>query len=225
MPCGVILAAGEGRRIRTLTEKPKGLLQVGGETLVGRQVRLLEAAGVHPVILVTGYRQEDYRRLFPHLEMVANPFYAHTNTLFSLVLALLRLQQQDDIVLINGDTLFPDSLLQQMLALCQPAVAVQGLAQPTEEEVKAVLTGDRVVNLGKGYTSRYEAIGVNYFTGELCRLILDHVKNCKNPFHLYFEDALDPLLDKVIVKACFTSGCVEIDTPDDYWEGVRLYGS
>jgi CTP:molybdopterin cytidylyltransferase MocA len=47
---GVLLAAGEGSRLG----QPKALVEMAGETLAGRGVRLLRDGGTWPVIVVTG---------------------------------------------------------------------------------------------------------------------------------------------------------------------------
>jgi nicotine blue oxidoreductase len=47
---GVLLAAGEGRRLG----RPKALVEVAGETLAERGVRLLRDGGASPVVVVTG---------------------------------------------------------------------------------------------------------------------------------------------------------------------------
>lgn len=51
---GVVLAAGEGRRIGG----PKALLRAGGETFLARCLRLLADAGAAPVIGVLGHEAE-----------------------------------------------------------------------------------------------------------------------------------------------------------------------
>ena len=51
----IVLAAGEGRR---LGGRPKGLIRVNGETLLARNVRVLQEAGVDEVIVVTGHYSE-----------------------------------------------------------------------------------------------------------------------------------------------------------------------
>lgn len=51
----VIVAAGLSTRLHPLTKDlPKGLLTVGGETILGRSVRLLRGAGIDEVLLVVG---------------------------------------------------------------------------------------------------------------------------------------------------------------------------
>ncbi|SEF49731.1 nicotine blue oxidoreductase [Thermomonospora echinospora] len=49
-PAGLLLAAGEGSRLG----RPKALVEVDGERLVDRGVRMLRAAGCSPVLVVIG---------------------------------------------------------------------------------------------------------------------------------------------------------------------------
>lgn len=55
----IILAAGRGRRMGTLTdERPKCLVTIDGRTLLERQLAALRAGGVDEIGIVTGYRRE-----------------------------------------------------------------------------------------------------------------------------------------------------------------------
>jgi CTP:molybdopterin cytidylyltransferase MocA len=54
-PAGLLLAAGEGRRLGT----PKALVEIGGVRLTDRGVRMLHEAGCTPVIVVTGAARVD----------------------------------------------------------------------------------------------------------------------------------------------------------------------
>jgi NDP-sugar pyrophosphorylase family protein len=50
---GAIIAAGTGSRLRTASGNlPKPLVRLNGETLLQRQLRLLDAAGVHPLNVI-----------------------------------------------------------------------------------------------------------------------------------------------------------------------------
>jgi choline kinase len=57
----VILAAGRGTRLAGAgLAVPKGLIEVGGEALVSRSLRLLAARGITNAILITGHQSELY---------------------------------------------------------------------------------------------------------------------------------------------------------------------
>lgn len=78
----IIMAAGASSRFAPLShERPKGLLTVRGEVLVEREIRQLQEAGIGEIILVTGYRKEDYAYLADQfgITLVDNPTYAVRN--------------------------------------------------------------------------------------------------------------------------------------------------
>jgi nicotine blue oxidoreductase len=54
-PAGLLLAAGEGRRLGM----PKALVEIGGVRLVDRGVRMLHEAGCTPIVVVTGAAPTD----------------------------------------------------------------------------------------------------------------------------------------------------------------------
>lgn len=57
----VIMAAGLSSRFAPISyEKPKALIQVKGEVLIERQIRQLLEKGISNIILVTGYKQEQF---------------------------------------------------------------------------------------------------------------------------------------------------------------------
>ena len=57
----IIMAAGTASRFAPLSyEKPKGLAVVKGEVLIERQIRQLKEAGIEQIILVVGYKKEEF---------------------------------------------------------------------------------------------------------------------------------------------------------------------
>ena len=86
----VMMAAGLSSRFVPLClEKPKGLLTVRGEVLVERQIRQLQEAGIHEIILVLGYRKEDFFYLqdkYEGLKIAVNPEYNSKNNTHTLYL-------------------------------------------------------------------------------------------------------------------------------------------
>lgn len=93
----IILAAGRGSRMGTLTdEKPKCLLEVYGKPLIEHQIEALTKAGIKEVALVTGYKSKllnHYGDFHFH-----NPKWAETNMVYSLLCAKEWLETSDCIV-------------------------------------------------------------------------------------------------------------------------------
>lgn len=60
----IIMAAGTASRFAPLSyEKPKALIEVRGEVLIERQIRQLREAGIKEIIVVTGYKAEQFEYL------------------------------------------------------------------------------------------------------------------------------------------------------------------
>jgi choline kinase len=163
----LILAAGRGTRLRPFTERtPKTLLPVAGKPILGRTIETLERAGVGSIVVVTGYRSpmvRDYvASQFPHLQiqLVSNPIYARTNTIYSLWVAK-RAVQGGAFLLIDGDLLFDDVVLRSVLAKRGEAVlACDGSVRLDKEAVRAYGTArGGVVEIGKDFGSRWPSLG------------------------------------------------------------------
>lgn len=122
---GVILAAGIGSRLRPLTERlPKALLSVGqGDTLLDCALSMLGRAGVERTVVVTGFAAGEIEDRLEDLEhrhamaiaTVFNPGWARRNNAYSLWIA--RRELRDGAILVNADTLFPVSVLDELGAL------------------------------------------------------------------------------------------------------------
>jgi CTP:molybdopterin cytidylyltransferase MocA len=66
----VVIAAGEGRRLRPLTERwPKPLLPIDGKPVIATLLRELEQAQLEPVTVVVGHLGDQIRRLLDGLEV------------------------------------------------------------------------------------------------------------------------------------------------------------
>ena len=67
----VILAAGMGSRISQYSnEIPKGFIQINGETLIERSLKLLNNRNFKNIYIVTGYKKEHYEQLANKYENV-----------------------------------------------------------------------------------------------------------------------------------------------------------
>ena len=121
---GMVLAAGAGRRLESLTQAlPKTLLPVDGErTILDVAVGNLRRAGLEEVVVVTGYAHERVAerqaaleaRHDVRLELVFNPRAEEWNNAYSLWCAREHFAQ--GVLLCNGDTVHPPEVEERLLA-------------------------------------------------------------------------------------------------------------
>jgi len=213
----VILAAGKGSRIADITGgQPKCLLKIKNETILGRQLRILQESNCKPR-LVVGYQAEEILKLhgWQVPDVVFNPLWSISNTLVSLLFGVS--DNPVDTLVINGDVVFEEDLIKKMLKENYNAAAVQTMSEPTDEEVKVCLgEGGNVRSIGKDFKNSFlEAVGVYLFRAPLIREIREVVGGIHEQTDMYYEDALDLLLMRHPMSVCMTKA-VEIDTPEDY---------
>ena len=120
----MVLAAGAGRRLESLTEDlPKTLLPVDGErTILDIALGNLRRAGLETVVVVTGYAAERLserqaaleERHDVKLELVYNPKAEEWNNCYSLWCAREHFAQ--GVLLCNGDTVHPPEVEERLLA-------------------------------------------------------------------------------------------------------------
>lgn len=116
----IILAAGRGSRMLGLTDQgPKCLVEIGGKTLLERQLDALRGAGLKldQIGIVTGYRRE---RLTGYgLTEFVNRRWRHTNMLHSLAAARAWLET-DTCIVSYSDIFYDASAVRSLLASTAP---------------------------------------------------------------------------------------------------------
>lgn len=106
----IILAAGEGKRLRPLTEdKPKSMVSIWGQSLLERQLEQLTNIGIDDVVVVTGYKKEQIEAL--GVKTVFNSEYNSSNMVYSLSCALTELSPNEDVLILYGDIAYPTEYL------------------------------------------------------------------------------------------------------------------
>ncbi|EPJ48870.1 MAG: nucleotidyl transferase [Osedax symbiont Rs2] len=122
MTRALILAAGQGTRLRPLTnDKPKCLVPLLGKTLLSRQIQTLDQAGITDILIATGYQAKKIEKLgYP---TSYNPRYSTTNMVESLFTAIDFISQGGDLVIGYGDIVYQPENLAALLA-CDNDIAL-----------------------------------------------------------------------------------------------------
>jgi choline kinase len=232
----IILSAGQGRRLRPLTEAtPKCLLPVRGtEPVLGVQLRALAEAGVEEAVVVTGFgahQVEDYLATRTpdgiRVTTLYNPFYAVSDNLATCW--LVQEQMQDAFMILNGDTLFEPSVARRLLAAGDAplTLAINEKAAYDDDDMKVSLKeGSRLVAVGKTLDARIvdgESIGFMLFRrdgGAGFREILDRVIREPDAVERWYLSAVNELAQTLRVAVLPITGLWwgELDSPADLAE-------
>ena len=109
----VILAAGQGTRLRPLTDdKPKGMVEVDGDPILTHCFEQLIELGADELYVVVGYKKQHIINYYED-EFEGVPItYTHQREQLGLAHALLTVEEHidDDFMLILGDNIFQANL-------------------------------------------------------------------------------------------------------------------
>lgn len=232
---GVILAAGISSRLRPLTNSlPKSLLEVGGKPLLQRNLESLKANGIGRCVIVTGYLNEMIERFVASLqpgieiEFINNPVFDHTNNNYSLWLARPAVHA-DDIVLLDADILFHNTILTRLLASPHAdALIMRADGSLGHEEIKCEVRADgSIARIGKHIEperSAGESLGIERFSGPTTAKLFD-VLSRRHVYDEFYEASFQEVIDNGARIYAVDSGglpCMEIDTPDDLLAAEEL---
>ena len=100
----IIMAAGEGKRMRPLTYKtPKPLIEVNGRIMIETIIEGLFDNGISDIYVVVGYLREQFfylEKKYAGLKIIENPYYAKSNNISSLYAAREHL---GECIILDGD--------------------------------------------------------------------------------------------------------------------------
>lgn len=122
MTRALILAAGQGTRLRPLTnEKPKCLVEFLGKSLLERQSHILQQSGISNIHIATGYLAEQIEAL--GFRSSFNARFAETNMVETLFCATDFIQQKGDLIIAYGDIVYQAKNLKALLS-CDDEIAL-----------------------------------------------------------------------------------------------------
>lgn len=235
----IILGAGQGRRLLPLTaDVPKALLDIGGKTLIERQIEAFAACNIREFVVVTGYASDRLERVLARMasdmavsiETIFNPFYAVADNLASCWMA--RHAMTGDFVQVNGDNVFTSELAALVLA-APPAdvtVAINHKAAYDADDMKVMLDGQRVTEIGKGLPVEAvdaEAIGFYVFRNDGAARYVEILEQAmRSPLALkqWFPSAISELAKRIDIRAVAADGVIwcEVDFPVDLLQARKM---
>ncbi|MHC1573619.1 MAG: phosphocholine cytidylyltransferase family protein [Candidatus Syntropharchaeales archaeon] len=170
---GIILAAGMGKRLRPLTKNlPKTLLKLEGRTVLEHIISNCHKHGIGDFVVVVGHMKEEVNKVCEmimgesdlDIVLVENNRYSDTNTGYSLRIALENID--DDVVIINGDNVFDDRIIESLLDCRNSGLVIDDFKELNDESFKIALDEEnsKILIMGKGIdivSSKGEFIGIS----------------------------------------------------------------
>lgn len=171
----IILAAGRGNRLKEFNPdgRPKCLLEIGGRSLLSRQLQLLSDCGIRRVELVVGYEADRIiehvgvldRR--PEIAFAYNPRFLQ-GSVISLLTARDSLMAGRDVLVLDADVLLAPGILQSLVDSAHAnCYLLDRDFSPGDEPVKIAVRGGRMVEFRKALPPglQYDVLGesVGYF--------------------------------------------------------------
>lgn len=244
----IVVAAGRGSRMQEYTaDKPKCLLEVGGETLLQRQFDAFAMNGVKDLHVIRGYKKECIN--YPGVFYYDNDDYESNNVLLSLFYAEAALQGH--VIISYSDIIFKSDIVDRLLrSTGEIAIVVDrewraayaGRKDHPLEEAEKVVWDERkrVIEIGKHLKEECdcgEFIGMMKLSplGSVRlrqQFNLARVRYWNTQFHhasvfqkAYLTDMLQEMTDIGCPARCvlIEGGWRELDTAEDYRRASREF--
>jgi len=237
----IILSAGQGSRLLPLTEdRPKCLLNLGKNTILGVQLAALKAGGSTEVVIVTGFRTAAVEKAAEeacepgfHVRTIFNPFYNVADNLASCWMA--REEMLEPFLLLNGDTLFQPEIMTKLLQ-APPApitLTIDKKADYDSDDMKVKLAGSRLLDVGKtleAEDTHGESIGFSRFDkngADAFIETLEQTMRTPNGLNWWYLKAIAVLAEKGQVETCSIEGLTwgEVDFLPDLEVAKETFGT
>ncbi len=177
MKQAVILAAGEGQRLRPFTvTKPKVMLSVAGKPILSYVVESLAQNGIRNIVLVVGYGKE---QVFDYMgsgeQFGVNISYVTQESQLGTAHALAQAKAatENEFLVLPGDKLIEANTIAQFVAMRPEAVLVKRVDNPTRYGVVTIDSGvvKDIVEKPTEAKSNIINTGIYAFTKEIFNFI------------------------------------------------------
>ncbi len=142
MKQAVILAAGEGKRLRPFTvNKPKAMLSIAGKPILQYVVESLAESGIRNIVLVVGYRRE---QIFDYMgsgkKFGVSITYVTQGKQLGTAHALARAREavEAEFLVLSGDKLIETDTLSRFITVKPEAMLVKKVENPFRSEVVTI---------------------------------------------------------------------------------------
>ena len=186
----IILAAGRGTRMKTLTEqKPKCLLPVKNKPILTYQLEALLENGVKDIVIVIGHKGDMIKGYISknpqfkdlNITYIENDEYGKSDSSYSWWLARNHIQNEDTILHFNSDLIFYPELIKRILDNpSKNAILIDKEIELQEKSMEQVILAsdtNKILQMDnkKIPGAHGKAVGIAKYSNECVRFMLNQI--------------------------------------------------
>ena len=226
---GIILAAGKGTRLHPLTlKKPKGLLQIGNETILDRLVSQFNECGIKDVLIVVGHQKDMIMQHFGDSVRYSHyTDFENTNNLHTLW--SIKEELNEDVLISFADLILHRLIIKNLIEFKDDITMVIDSSQVLESTMRVSIDSDRIKNITTTSISEADGnfIGLAKMNKNGCELLVEEMSSLINGHYKdYYTIAIDNIARNGILVNYFDVKNLlwrEVDTKTEYDEVRSIY--
>jgi len=207
------------------SEHPKCMTEITTrDTILSYQLKKLVDMGITEIVMTTGLFEDVLVEYCNSLDLpiqitfVKNPLFGETNYIYSIYCA--REYLEDDILLMHGDLVFENQVLEQMLACENSCMAVSSTEPLPEKDFKAVIREGHITKVGIHFFEEAMAAQPLYklYKADWVKWLRKIAEFCESgDTKCYAENAFNEVSDECNICPLDIKNmlCNEIDNPED----------
>lgn len=223
----LILAAGVGTRIsRYLGDHPKSCVDIGGKPLLRHTMELFYRNDITNIAIVTGYEEKYIHEALKGFNYTTykNPFYKVTNSIASMWFAKDFMDEDDDILILNGDLFFEDTMLERLIAVGKSPLFLSDSTRIENADYRFYWESDRLLKFGKELSNEEttgEYVGIAKIEKKDIKIMkaqLEYLVD-KGEYNMWWEDVFYSLVETgkpIYIEDIQGSFWAEVDFIEDY---------
>lgn len=220
----IILAAGKGSRLYPITlNKPKGLLEIGDETILDRLIRQFKTAGIDDILLVVGYQKEKLIENFGKTVRYSEyADFAKTNNLHTLW--SVKDELKGDVIITFADLILHNDVIDELMKSQYEITMTVDTSQVLDGTMRVEVEGNNLLSIKSTTVENASGnfIGISKLNTDGCRRLVDEMAELINGnYDDYYTLAIDKMARREeVIGCCDINGKLwrEIDTKDEYDE-------
>jgi L-glutamine-phosphate cytidylyltransferase len=198
----LILAAGEGKRLRPLTEKiPKCMVKVNNKSIIDYQIKAMKNIGVNTFFVVIGYKGGLLKKHLKNknITFIENIDYDKTTSLESLYLAKKYLKGKE-FILLNSDLVFNfDKIKPLKDYFGKNATVAKSDIKLQENEMNIISEKGKIKKISKKLNPKdcdSQSMQISLFSKKGSKILFDNIPEKIDSGGKFPADAFDEIIKK-----------------------------